>query len=150
MCVGADRDPKGSGQAEVSQLDLSLGVDQKVLGLQITMKNPVRVAEGHTLQQLEQITLQTHKQQIARYASSEKKHKLIQIFLWIQFKFYLHQRQWETVNRGCVHEFFQILVEELEHKVEFVLRVDYILQPESEHMTDGWRGTNKQHENVRI
>lgn len=60
MCVCADRHPEGSCQAKVSELDLSLGVDEEVLWLQVSMKNPVRVAEGQALQQLEEITLQTH------------------------------------------------------------------------------------------
>lgn len=59
MCVCADRHPEGSCQAKVSQLDLTLGVDEEILRLQVPMKNPVRVAEGQTLQQLVKITLQT-------------------------------------------------------------------------------------------
>lgn len=60
MCVCADGHPEGSCQAKVSELDLPLGVDEEVLGLQVSMKNPVRVAEGQALQQLEKITLQKH------------------------------------------------------------------------------------------
>lgn len=61
MRVCADRHPKSSCQAKVSELDLPLGIDEEVLGLQVSMKNPVRMAEGQALQQLEKITLQTHK-----------------------------------------------------------------------------------------
>ncbi len=61
MCVCADGHPEGSRQAKVSELDLPLGVDEEVLGLQVSMKNPVRVAEGQALQQLEQITLKTQQ-----------------------------------------------------------------------------------------
>lgn len=61
MCVSADRHPEGSRQAKVSKLDLPLGVDEEVLGLQVSMKNSVGVAEGQALQQLEKIALQnTH------------------------------------------------------------------------------------------
>lgn len=60
MSVGADRHPKGPSQAEVSQLDLPLGVNEQVLGLQVPMENPVGVTEGQALQQLEQVTLRTH------------------------------------------------------------------------------------------
>ncbi len=61
MSVRADRHPERSRQAKVCELDLPLGVDEEVLGLQISMKNPVRVAEGQALQQLKKITLQTEK-----------------------------------------------------------------------------------------
>lgn len=59
MRICADRNPEGSRQAEVGQLDFSLRIDEEVLRLQVSMKNSVRVTEGQTLQQLEQITLQT-------------------------------------------------------------------------------------------
>lgn len=61
VCVRAYRDPKGSRQTKVSQLDLPLRIDEEVLGLQVSMENSVRVAEGQALQQLEKITLRnTH------------------------------------------------------------------------------------------
>lgn len=41
MRVGANRNPKGSGQAKVRELDLALGIDEEVLGLQVPVKNPV-------------------------------------------------------------------------------------------------------------
>lgn len=66
VCVCADRHPEGSCQAKVSELDLPFGVDEEVLGLQVSVKNPVRVAEGQALQQLEKITLQTQKKCIPR------------------------------------------------------------------------------------
>lgn len=59
MSVGADRHSKSSRQTEVCQFDLTLGVDEEVLGLQVPMKNSVRVAESQALQQLEEITLET-------------------------------------------------------------------------------------------
>lgn len=59
MCVRADRYTKSSRQAKISQLDLSLSIDEEILRFQVSMKNPVRVAEGQALQQLEQITLKT-------------------------------------------------------------------------------------------
>ncbi|KAG7218473.1 hypothetical protein INR49_009350 [Caranx melampygus] len=54
---------EGSRQAEVGELDLPLGVDEQVLWLQVSVKNPVRMAEGETLQQLEEVTLQTQEVQ---------------------------------------------------------------------------------------
>lgn len=59
MCVGANGNPKGSCQAKVRELDIALGIDEEVLGLQVPVKNPVRVAEGQALQQLEEVTLGT-------------------------------------------------------------------------------------------
>lgn len=59
VCVRADRYTKSSRQAKISQLDLSLSIDEEILRFQVSMKNPVRVAEGQALQQLEQITLKT-------------------------------------------------------------------------------------------
>lgn len=58
MCVGANWNPKRSCQAKVCQLDLALGIDEEVLGLQVPVENPVRVAEGQALQQLEEVTLE--------------------------------------------------------------------------------------------
>ena len=49
MSVGADRHPEGPSQAEVSKLDLPLGIDEQVLGLQVPMENPVGVTEGQAL-----------------------------------------------------------------------------------------------------
>ena len=57
MRVRADRHPEGPGQAEVGQLDLPLGVDEKVLGLQVPVEDPVGVTEGKALQQLEEVAL---------------------------------------------------------------------------------------------
>lgn len=67
MRVCANGHPKGSCQAKVSELDLPLGIDEEVLGLQVSMKNPVRMAEGQALQQLEKITLQKQKTCIQIY-----------------------------------------------------------------------------------
>lgn len=66
MCVRADRHPEGPRQTKVSELDLSLSIDEQVLGLQVPMENPVRVAEGQALQQLEEITLQIHKRVVSQ------------------------------------------------------------------------------------
>lgn len=57
VCVSANGNAEGPCEAEVRQLDLSLGVDKEVLGLQVSMQNSVRVAEGQALQQLEEIAL---------------------------------------------------------------------------------------------
>lgn len=68
MRVCADRYTKSPCQAKVGELDFTLSVDEEILRFQISMKNPVRVAEGQALQQLEQITLKT--QRIHIYSNS--------------------------------------------------------------------------------
>lgn len=65
MCICADGYSEGSCQAKVSQLDLTLGVDEEVLGLQVSMENPVRVAESQALQQLKKIALQTQQNMLS-------------------------------------------------------------------------------------
>ena len=57
VCVCSNRYSEGSCKAEVSELDLPQSIDEEVLWLQVSMQDPVRVAEGQALQQLEQITL---------------------------------------------------------------------------------------------
>lgn len=49
---GVDRDTESTGETKISQLELTAVVDQKVLGLQITVKDAVVVAEGNTAKQL--------------------------------------------------------------------------------------------------
>lgn len=61
MSVNPHRNTKGPGQPKVSQLDFALGIDEQVLGLEVTMQHPVGVAEGQTLQQLEQIALKSRE-----------------------------------------------------------------------------------------
>ena len=75
MCVCADRHSEGSCQAEVSQLDLTLSIDEEVLGLQVSMKNPVGVAKGQALQQLEKITLQKKKKCLCEHILSSLKYQ---------------------------------------------------------------------------
>lgn len=58
MGVGAQRHPEGSSQSKVSQLDGPQLIDEQILGLQVSMDDPMRVAEAHPLQQLEEVTLE--------------------------------------------------------------------------------------------
>lgn len=58
MGVGAQRHPEGSSQSKVSQLDGPQLTDEQILGLQVSMDDPMRVAEVHPLQQLEEVTLE--------------------------------------------------------------------------------------------
>ena len=41
MGQGLDGNGEGSGETEVADLDVSLGVNQKVLGLEISVDNPL-------------------------------------------------------------------------------------------------------------
>lgn len=57
MGVGAQGHPEGSSQSEVSQLDGTQLIDEQILGLQVSVDDPMRVAEIHALQQLEEVAL---------------------------------------------------------------------------------------------
>ena len=57
MGVGAQRHPEGSSQSKVSQLDGPQLIDEQILGLQVSMDDPMRVAEAHPLQQLDKLPL---------------------------------------------------------------------------------------------
>jgi len=57
MREGATGDAKRPGESEVSQLDASLDVDEKILRLEIAMNDSVTVAVRQALQQLVQVTL---------------------------------------------------------------------------------------------
>lgn len=58
MGVGAQRHAKGSSQSKVSQLDGTQLINEQVLGLQVSVNDPMRVAEIHPLQQLKKVTLE--------------------------------------------------------------------------------------------
>lgn len=52
MGVCAERDTKGTGEAEVSELEVAFFVDQEVLGLEIAVENTVRVAIAGAVKEL--------------------------------------------------------------------------------------------------
>ena len=108
VCVSADGNPKGPCQTKVSELDLPLGVDEEILGLQVSMKNPVRVAEGQALQQLEKITLKMHTKIYINTQVSQITFdfllRLRQICFAKVAEMYLNQRQWDTSDCEGVHE----------------------------------------------
>lgn len=58
VCISPNRNPKGTGETEVCQLDLSHVVDEQVLRFQVSVQYPVRMAECHPKEQLVKITLQ--------------------------------------------------------------------------------------------
>ena len=49
---GVDGDAKGAGEAEVSEFELALGVDEEVLGFEVAVQDAVVVAECDALQEL--------------------------------------------------------------------------------------------------
>lgn len=60
MCEGAVRDAERSGEAEVSEFDKSVDIDEQVLRLEIAMNDTVRVTVRDATQQLVQVALHTH------------------------------------------------------------------------------------------
>lgn len=61
--VGAQGHPEGSSQSEVSQLDGAQLIDEQILGLQVSVDDPMRVAEIHPLQQLEEVALPSERKE---------------------------------------------------------------------------------------
>ena len=57
MGVSSEGEAERPRQAEVSQLYVPFNIDQQVLGLEVTVKDSVRVAVSDALQQLVQVTL---------------------------------------------------------------------------------------------
>ena len=49
MCVNPNRDPKGSGQPKVGNLDAAILVNQQVGRFQVPMQHPSRVTEHDAL-----------------------------------------------------------------------------------------------------
>jgi hypothetical protein len=52
MCVRPERDPEGSCETEVSNLEVRIAVDEQVLRFQVTVDDTMRVAENQTRTQL--------------------------------------------------------------------------------------------------
>jgi hypothetical protein len=61
VCVSPDWHAKRPGKPKVSEFDGALAVNEQVLGLEVTVQNPVHVAERYALQQLVQVALKTQK-----------------------------------------------------------------------------------------
>ena len=57
MGVHADRDPESSGQTEVSDLDAAVLVDEKILGLHVSVENSPLVTEQDALQNLKPVAV---------------------------------------------------------------------------------------------
>ena len=52
MCVRPERDPEGSCETEVRNLEVRIAVDEQVLRFQVTVDDTVRVAGNQTRTQL--------------------------------------------------------------------------------------------------
>lgn len=57
MGVGPQRDTKRSCKTKVCEFEVSVLVDEQVLGLEISMEDPVRVAEVEALDELQREAL---------------------------------------------------------------------------------------------
>lgn len=55
VSVHSDRDPESSGQTEVGDLDAAVLVNQKILGLHVSVENSPLVTEQDALQQLKPV-----------------------------------------------------------------------------------------------
>ncbi len=99
MGIGSNRDAEGAGKAEVSQLEVTIAVDEKVLRLQITVEHSVRVAESDSSKHLVQKRLHLHCGQAAG-------------------------------SLVLVHVFLEVMLEKFENKVQLLLAVHHVLQPD--------------------
>lgn len=57
MGIGAQGNPKGPSQSKVGQFDDPKLIEKQVLRLQVSVNDPVGVAETHPLQQLGEVAL---------------------------------------------------------------------------------------------
>lgn len=78
---GVDGNSKSAGKAKISELQLALVVDEKVLRLEIAVQDAVLVAEGNTAEQLVHERLDSHGIQLASVAS--RIHVLFQILVHV-------------------------------------------------------------------
>lgn len=78
MCVGLDRQAKGSGETEIGQLDrLTVLADKQILRLKIAVENAVRVQENESLRALVEEALSLFR----RECRTLLLHVLLQIIL---------------------------------------------------------------------
>lgn len=115
VSVGTQGNTKGSSQTKISQLEVTVAVDQQVLWLEISVQDAVAMAVANTLNQLSHELLH---------------HGVAQTQVGIQ-----HRAIWQSLttttltDRQSLHVFLQVTVEELKNKVEFVaISVDDVQQ----------------------
>ena len=58
--VGANGNAESAGESEIGKFEVAVAVDEKILGLQITVENTVRVAESDSAEHLIQERLDLH------------------------------------------------------------------------------------------
>jgi hypothetical protein len=97
VSVGADGDAESTGESEIGKLEVAIAVDEKVLRLQVTVKNTVRVAESDSTEHL------------------------------VQERLHLHRGK-ASGGLVLVHVLLEVMLKELEHKMQFLLAVNNILQ----------------------
>lgn len=107
MGVGSQWNTKGAGKTEIGKLEVSLTINEKILWLQIAVKNTVGVAVSNTLTQLAHELLD-------HLVSESETSKLWSGALW----------EWLSTSSLAdwqgFHVLLQIEVKELENEVELV------------------------------
>ena len=64
MRVYPHRNPQSPRKTKISNLQRALGIDEQVLGFQVTVKDTPRVTEDHALKQLLHIFLHWSKEEV--------------------------------------------------------------------------------------
>jgi hypothetical protein len=104
--ISTQGDTESAGQTEISQFEVTLAVDEQVLGLEITVQDAMAMAVTNTLNQLGHELLH---------------HGVTQAQVGVHHGTIRKSLTTPTLaNRQSLHVFFQIAVEELKDKVEFV------------------------------
>lgn len=106
MCVGSKRNTKRPSQTEISQLEVSVAVNQQVLRLEVTVQDAVAVAVANAFHQLSHELLD---------------HGIAQSHVLAQRRTFRQSLPTSTLaHRKSLHVFLQVKVEELEDEVELV------------------------------
>jgi hypothetical protein len=106
VSIGTQGDTKGSGQTEISQLQVTITVDKQVLGFEVTVQDTVAMAVTNTLNQLSHELLH---------------HGVAQTQVGAQHRAIRQGLATTTLaNRQSLHVFLQIAVKILKDQVELV------------------------------
>jgi hypothetical protein len=106
VSIGTQGDTKGSGQTEISQLQVTITVDKQVLGFEVTVQDTVAMAVTNTLNQLSHELLH---------------HGVAQTQVGAQHRAIRQGLATTTLaNRQSLHVFLQVTVEKLKDKVKLV------------------------------
>jgi hypothetical protein len=130
--VVAQRDAKCTRQTKVSQLQISILVNEQVLRLQIAVENSVRVAKGNAANELSQVALRHYE---ALLAPQEGRN--------------LHNFGRHALRRRVVHVLFQVQVQVFKDQVQFRVVMNDVEQADNiavrqflqqRNLADGGRG----------